>query len=74
MRSPATAPVRDDRIAQAPATDRACIAAATDWARAHIAAAISRRHAHLAGGDTISPASISAVDIARIVPAPDPVV
>ncbi|RFF38811.1 hypothetical protein DZD52_11455 [Xanthomonas nasturtii] len=34
----------------------------------------SRRHAHLAGGDTISPAGNSAVDIARIVPAPDPVV
>ncbi|TQT45459.1 hypothetical protein EIJ29_10620 [Xanthomonas perforans] len=31
-----------------------------------------RRRAHLADGDTTSPAGISAVDIARIVPAPDP--
>ncbi|PPV09569.1 hypothetical protein XavaCFBP5823_13865 [Xanthomonas axonopodis pv. vasculorum] len=34
----------------------------------------SRRHAQLADGDTISPAGNSAVDIARIVPAPGPVV
>ncbi|PPU37737.1 hypothetical protein XspCFBP7912_01285 [Xanthomonas sp. CFBP 7912] len=34
----------------------------------------SRRRAHLAGGDTISPAGSSAIDIARIVPAPGPVV
>ncbi|SOO17832.1 hypothetical protein XFF6992_20036 [Xanthomonas citri pv. fuscans] len=42
----------------------------------HARRAGMQRHllAHLAGGDTISPAGISAVDIARIVPAPDPVV